>query len=145
MGQRRCSHNYHCSRDQTCVNGFCRKRECYYHSQCKQGYQCVNGECKAVPGYCTSHSSCTASHVQCCSKYHAQQVGGLCRNLKKPGEWCPMKVQYNMRTYFPFVLCTHFYDYLLFQGREERRGGEGRAGGEEGYYWTEVFIMINSK
>ena len=91
VGERRCSHNYHCSRDQVCVKGKCQKRQCYYHNQCKQGHQCVNGICNAIPGYCTSQSSCSAS--QCCAKYYQHpQVGGLCRDRKKAGDWCPMKV-----------------------------------------------------
>ena len=55
------------------------------------GTPVCHGICNAIPGYCTSQSSCSAS--QCCAKYYQHpQVGGLCRDRKKAGDWCPMKV-----------------------------------------------------
>lgn len=106
MGERRCSHSYHCSRDQVCVNGKCQKRECYYHNQCKQGHYCASGICKPKPGYCTSQSSCTAS--QCCAKYYPQHVGGLCKDRKKPGAWCPVKVLYICEGILHYFVCVLF-------------------------------------
>ena len=101
VGERRCSHPYHCSRDQVCVNGKCRKRECYYHNQCKQGYYCAAGICKALPGACSSHGSC--KDTQCCSKYHPGQTTGICRELKKPNEFCPMKVRTTLKIYVSLI------------------------------------------
>ena len=106
VGERRCSHSYHCSRYQVCVNGKCQKRECYYHNQCKQGHYCASGICKPKPGYCTSQSSCTAS--QCCAKYYPQQVGGQCKDRKKPGAWCPVKVLYICEGILHYFVCVLF-------------------------------------
>lgn len=83
VGERRCTNHYQCY-NQICVGGKCRNRECYYHQHCKNGYYCESpGICKAL---CTSDSACKDS--QCCAKYNSGQTYGICKDLKKPEEWC---------------------------------------------------------
>ena len=87
VGERRCTNHYQCY-NQICVGGKCRNRECYYHQHCKNGYYCESpGICKAL---CTSDSACKDS--QCCAKYNSGQTYGICKDLKKPEEWCLLEV-----------------------------------------------------
>lgn len=81
------------SDDSNARHGYhCYTRRCYYNSHCQTGQFCYYGRCcqySYPSGYCRSQSGCKS--YQCCSKHNSQQAYGICRNLKKPGEFCPLK------------------------------------------------------
>ncbi|XP_073229748.1 uncharacterized protein [Porites lutea] len=81
-------YNY-CKRGYVCVNRKCVKMECGSDFGCKIGDHCVGGFCKPQKDFCKTDGDC--SKDQCCVIKGNGERGGVCKSLRKPGDWCPLK------------------------------------------------------
>ena len=66
----------------------CKKMECLGQNDCKIGDHCDGGFCKPQPGFCMKDGDCAKQ--QCCAGKGKR--GGVCKDLRKPGAWCPLQV-----------------------------------------------------
>ena len=94
--QRQKSQLYTCYVD---LVGKCVKMECGSDFGCKIGDHCVGGFCKPQKDFCKTDGDC--SKDQCCVIKGNGERGGVCKSLRKPGNWCPLKVRNSLLFLIP--------------------------------------------
>lgn len=73
--------------------------ECGSDFGCKIGDHCVGGFCKPQKDFCKTDGDC--SKDQCCVIKGNGERGGVCKSLRKPGDWCPLKVRNSLLFLIP--------------------------------------------
>ncbi|CAH3142668.1 unnamed protein product [Porites evermanni] len=110
----------------------CTKKECSNNYDCKIGNHCAKGFCKPIKDFCRSDGDCAED--QCCAGNGDR--GGVCRDLRKPGSWCPLQSKQFSGKDQPCQSCPHA------EKNEAHRCGLERSGHDHGGRRGEAITLV---